>query len=104
MGQRSKKAQMSAASKRYLALIHQLPCVICLHSYGKNRNADEAHHLEAVRGEHSDFATIPLCHSCHEELHELHRRSFYLAHKLTDVKLLAWTAEQLEMWTQRRAA
>lgn len=87
---------MTAASKRYLGLIHRLPCVVCLHAYGQHRNADEAHHLESVRGPHSDFATVPLCHSCHTELHGSRRRPFYLAHKLDDVKLLAWTNQAME--------
>lgn len=87
---------MSAASKRYLGLIHRLPCVVCLYAYGRRVRAAEAHHLEHVRGEHSDFATIPLCHACHEGLHQSRRRAFYLAHKLDDIKLLAWTVEQLE--------
>lgn len=97
---------MSAASKRYLALIHMLPCVICLNSYGRHVNADEAHHLEFVRGEHSDFATVPLCRACHSGLHNARRKAFYAAHKLDDVKLLAWTAEQLErlLWATGRAA
>lgn len=102
------RGRVSAASKRYLSLIHRLPCVVCLNAYGKQRNAEEAHHLESVRGEHSDFATVPLCKQCHAELHDSRRRAFYLAHKLDDVKMLAWTAEQIEklLWTtgQRIAA
>lgn len=99
---------MSSAGKRYISLLHQLPCVVCLNCYGREKNAEEAHHLEAVRGDHSDFATVPLCRQCHGELHECRRRAFYRAHKLDDVKLLAWTAEQLErlLWStgQRIAA
>ena len=92
---------VSAASKRYLGLIHQLPCVICLNCYGRQVRAEEAHHIESVRGEHSDFATVPLCQSCHASLHGARRRPFYVAHKLDDVKLLAWTAEQVEklLWS-----
>jgi len=99
---------MSAASKRYLNLIHRLPCVVCLQCYGQQRNATEAHHVEFVRGEHSDFATVPLCGSCHDEMHESRRRAFYRAHKLDDVKLLAYTTRELErlLWAhgQRVAA
>lgn len=84
------------SAKRYLGLIHRLNCVTCLNCYGRVRLADEAHHLEFVRGEHSDYATCPLCHDCHEQMHQSRRRAFYLAHKLTDIKLLAWTAEQLD--------
>lgn len=87
---------MSAASKRWLGLIHRLPCVVCLNAYGKRVGAVEAHHLEHVRGEHSDFATVPLCDPCHDELHDSRRRAFYRAHKLDDVKLLAWTAREVE--------
>ena len=79
----------------YLNLIHELPCVVCLHCYGKKISAEEAHHLEYVRGPHSEFATVPLCKACHDGLHRSRRRSFYLAHKLDDIKLLAWTTEQL---------
>lgn len=87
---------MSVASKRHLAVIHTLACVVCWYCYGLRRDAQEAHHIEYDRGEHSDFATIPVCSSCHDELHEQRRRAFYRAHKLTDVKLLAWTIRMLQ--------
>lgn len=92
---------MSAASKRWLALVHRLPCVVHWGCYGKTVPAEEAHHLEHVRGEHSDFATVPLCGECHRALHGARRRGFYLAHKLDDVKLLAWTNQHVErlLWT-----
>lgn len=84
---------MTALAKRYLKLIHELDCVVCRHCYGKRQPAAEAHHVEAYRGQHSDFATVPLCLACHAELHRRHRRPFYLAHNIDDVKLLAWTAD-----------
>ena len=87
---------MSAAGKRWLSLIHRLPCVVCLNAYGLRKPCEEAHHIEHVRGEHSDFATVPLCKSCHDGLHVARRRAFYTAHKLDDVKLLAWTAREVE--------
>ncbi|HEX8106740.1 MAG TPA: hypothetical protein VF516_03380 [Kofleriaceae bacterium] len=87
---------MSAAAKRHLAEIHELACVVHWNCYGQRRTADEAHHLEFVRGEHSDFATVPVCAPCHDELHESRRRAFYRAHKLDDVKLLAWTIQALQ--------
>ena len=80
--------------REYLGLLHELNCIVCLNCYGKNRPATDAHHLESVRGKHSDFAAVPLCRSCHVELHGSRRRSFYTAHKVDDVKLLAWTIEQ----------
>ena len=90
---------VSAAGRRHLAMVHLLPCVVHLKCYGQLRNAQEAHHLEYDRGEHSAFATVPVCESCHDELHEARRRAFYRAHKLDDVKLLAWTIELLENGT-----
>jgi len=77
-------------------LIHKLRCVVCLNCYGRSVLAAEAHHLEAYRGAHSDFATVPLCKSCHDELHRRHRRAFYSAHNIDDVKLLAWTIKLIE--------
>lgn len=85
---------MSARS--HLSRIHELPCVVCLFSYGQRRQCDEAHHLEYVRGPHSDYATVPLCKECHDGLHGSRRRAFYTAHKLDDVKLLAWTVKLLQ--------
>jgi hypothetical protein len=87
---------MSAASKRWLGLIHRLQCVVCLNAYGRCVPCTEAHHIEFVRGEHSDFAAVPLCKSCHDAMHAERRRAFYRAHKLDDVKLLAWTNREVE--------
>ena len=81
--------------RQYLAHVHTLNCVICENCYGKNRPAKEAHHLESYRGDHSDFATVPLCKPCHDLLHQMHRKAFYSAHNVDDVKLLAWTIRQL---------
>ena len=82
------------ASDHY-ARIHRLPCIVCLHCYGRRVNCDEAHHLEIVRGAHSAYAVVPLCKSCHDEMHENRRRSFYRAHKIDDIRLLAWTIKEL---------
>lgn len=88
-------ADLSEASKRHLARLHTLNCVVCLNCYGLHIRAVEAHHLESVRGEHSDFAAVPLCHECHSRLHQDRRRAFHVAHKTTDIKLLAWTLREL---------
>ncbi len=86
---------MTVSSDRHLARIHALRCVICFNAYGRDVPAQEAHHIESVRGEHSDWATVPLCLSCHKELHARRRRGFYVAHRLTDVKLLAWAIREM---------
>ena len=79
--------------REYLSLVHELNCVVCANVYGKNRPASEAHHIESVRGDHSDFAVVPLCRDCHIELHAASRRTFNLRHKVDEIKLLAWTME-----------
>jgi len=83
------------AAQRHLARIHTLHCVVCLNCAGKQYRAEEAHHIESVRGEHSDFATVPLCKHCHDLLHGMHREPFYKLYKVDDVKLLAWTIREL---------
>jgi hypothetical protein len=87
---------MSAASKRWLGLIHRLRCVVHLNCYGQSVPCAESHHIEFIRGEHSDFASVPLCKECHDGLHHARRRAFYLAHRIDDVKLLAWTNREVE--------
>ena len=83
-------------SHEHLARIHELNCVVCRFWYGKFRPAVEAHHLESVRGDHSEFAAIPLCADCHRGLHANRRRAFYRAHKgMSDVSLLAYTIKML---------
>ena len=84
------------SAKDHLGRIHTLNCVVCRFWYGKFRPAQEGHHLEYQRGDHSDYATIPLCKDCHDALHGNRRRAFYLAHKgMSDVSLLAYTIKML---------
>ncbi len=84
---------MTVASKYWLGLLHDLPCVICVHCYGHGSKADHAHHIEFDRGEHSDFAAVPLCEQCHTLLHQMRRKSYYRMLKIDDLKLMAWTNE-----------
>ena len=86
----------SAAGKRHLALVHRMLCVICLHKHDRKRPCEEAHHIEAYRDDHSDFATVPLCHECHQQLHAMHRRPFYLLYNLDDGEFLSWKIMQME--------
>ena len=85
-------------ARRHLSLLHCLPCVVCKFCYGTHEIADEAHHLEYVRGKHSDYATVPLCKVCHVGMHEHRRKAFYRAHKLDDIKLLAWTIKLIQSY------
>ena len=81
--------------RQHLALIHRCDCVVCLHCKGIRVPCVEAHHVEAYRGEHSAYATCPLCKDCHDLLHRMHRKAFYLLHNIDDIKLLAWTAMEI---------
>lgn len=54
----------------------------------------EAHHLESVRDELSDWLEIPLCmnhHRGYDGIHTLHRRGFYTRYKLDELSLIAVT-------------
>ena len=83
-------------SREHTANIHSLNCVICRFWYGKYRPAQESHHLEFVRAQHSDFAQVPTCKDCHDALHQARRRAFYRQHKgMSDVSLLAYTIKLL---------
>ena len=84
------------SAKDHLKRIHGLHCVVCLFWKDIYRHAEEAHHLEFVRGDHSDYATVPLCIGCHSALHSNRRRLFYGQHKgMSDVSLLAYTIKML---------
>lgn len=85
---------MSARS--YLARIHALPCVVCRHVGLSQGTPTVAHHVESVRDEHSDYATVALCDSCHKTLHSLSRRGFEMRFKLTDIDLIALTIRELD--------
>ena len=83
-------------SREHLARIHTLNCAVCRFWYGKYRPATDAHHVEYARAEHSDYATVPLCRDCHDQLHQQRRRSFFRQHKgMSDVSLLAYTIKML---------
>ncbi len=68
-------------------LIHGLPCVVCLLQTGERRYGVQAHHLESVRDELSDWLEVPLCEEHHtgpNGVHGLHRREFNRRYKLDD--------------------
>lgn len=80
-------------SRDHLALLHECPCVVCwlLGIRLPDCQQIEAHHLESIRDEWSDYAAVPLGKYHHDELHQLHRRGFYNRHKLSDTDLMAGT-------------
>ena len=89
---------MSAASKRHMARVRELPCVPCLLIFGVKHRCEHLHHVESVRDELSDFLVVPVCHEIHEGsggIHGLHRRGFERRYKVTEMKMLAKVNELL---------
>ena len=80
----------------HLALIHRLDCVVCRFRHGHTTPAVEAHHIQYVRDQYSDWATVPLCKACHDLLHQMRRRAFYNLTHLDDAKILALTLKLIE--------
>lgn len=75
-------------------LIHGLPCVVCFLQTGQRRYGVEAHHLESVRDDLSDWLEVPLCLEHHKGpngVHGLSRRGFYTRYNLDDGALIACT-------------
>lgn len=59
----------------------------------------EAHHVESVRDDLSDYATAALCHEHHQGpngVHGLRRRGFETRYKLNDIDLVAMTVRLLD--------
>lgn len=82
----------------YLEAVAGLGCVVC-RRMGLGYAAAEVHHVESIRDSKSDYATVPLCPDHHRGpngVHGLSRRGFETRYKLSDVDLLALTAEA--MW------
>lgn len=85
---------MSAA--KHLARVRALPCVVCKKMGVRQTTPTTAHHVESVRDELSDYATVSLCQSHHqgpEGVHGLSRRVFEMRYRLTVIDLLALTAK-----------
>lgn len=86
---------MSAAGKRHMARVAQLPCILC------GAQSVEVHHIREGQGaaqRAQDTLTIPLCPEHHRGangLHGLGRKGFYTRYKLDELDLLAATLERL---------
>lgn len=89
--------------ERYQSAVRELGCALCRH-IGRYHGPDltngaiELHHVESVRDGLSEYAIVPLHHMCHqgpEGVHGLHRRTFEMRYKLTDVDMLALVAKEL---------
>lgn len=86
---------MSAAGKRHMGRVAQLPCVLC------GASPVEVHHIREGQGaaqRAQDVLTCALCPACHRGpngLHGLGRKGFYTRYKLDELDLLARTLEAL---------
>jgi hypothetical protein len=86
---------MSAAGKRHMGRVAQLPCVLC------GTSPVEVHHIREGQGaaqRAQDTLTVPLCPDCHRGpngVHGLGRKGFYMRYKKDELDLLAETLEKL---------
>lgn len=84
---------MSAASKRHLARVHEIPCVVC------GAIPVEAHHAREGQGmaqRGSDWLVAALCPDCHRGSRGLHGdKSMMRIHKFDELDLVAMTLERI---------
>lgn len=84
---------MSAASKRHLARVHEIPCVIC------GSVPVEAHHAREGQGmgtRGNDWLCVALCPECHRGHNGLHgNKSLMRIKKLDELDLVAMTLEAI---------
>jgi len=84
---------MTAAAKRHLARVHEIPCVLC------GAEPVEAHHIRDGQGmsqRANDWMAAALCDGCHRGPNGIHgNRSMLRIHKVTEQDLVARTLEAL---------
>lgn len=89
----------TAAEKRHLDRLAQLPCVLGK-ALGDYHGPVQIHHLREGQGisqRGSDFLAVPLCPDCHQGVHGVHGdRSLMRIAKVEELDLLAMTIEMLE--------
>jgi hypothetical protein len=79
------RKDMLTRDEQRLDWMRQMPCIICLIKHGKQADLSncqaEPHHIPAdgmgkVAKKTSDYRTIPLCRSHHNEVHWIGKHSF----------------------------
>lgn len=84
----------TAAAKRHMGRIKQLPCGVC-----DQAGPSEAHHIRAGQGmsqRADDFLTIPLCIPCHRGPQGIHGdKTLWRIFKVDELTVLARTIERL---------
>lgn len=88
----------SAASKRYMAKVAQIGCVLCA-ALGKPGIPASVHHVREGQGlaqRAADWLSVALCWDCHQGPNGLHGdRSLMRIAKQEELDLLARTIEAL---------
>jgi hypothetical protein len=92
---------LSAAGKRWMGWVAELPCVLCEHiGYGRVHGV-QVHHIRDQQGlgqRAPDTLTLPLCPEHHQGdtgYHGLGKREFERRYKVTEYQLLARALEWL---------
>jgi hypothetical protein len=88
---------MTAASKRWMARVAELPCLICEQMGVAQQGRTHVHHCFDT-SHRSDFLTAPLCHTHHEGalgFHGLGEREFNRRYRCDELRLIALTVGRL---------
>ena len=91
---------MSAKSKRHMAKVARVPCVLCAYM-GLGKSESVVHHMKLGTGASdraSDFLTIALCPEHHvgpSGVHTLKEKGLRLRYNLSEIDLLAMTIEAI---------
>lgn len=83
---------MTRAEHQHIERVKSLPCGVC------DQSAPcDAHHITEGGRRVSDYATIPLCKSCHQDNHNgIHgRKAMWQVMRKTELLVLAETIEKL---------
>lgn len=75
---KAKQKRNRETDKEYVSWIHQWPCCACK---SKNR-AIHAHHTDRRSQLGSDRTCVPLCYTCHNELHTKGVKTFEAKYRL----------------------
>lgn len=87
------------SAKDHLERVRSLKCVVCNVMGMPQSTPTAAHHVESVRDDVSDYATVALCYEHHQGkggVHSLSRRGFEMRYRLSSVDMLAMTYRLLD--------
>lgn len=74
----------TAAEKRHLTRIKEMPCSVCSHPA-----PSQAHHVK----QDSAYHCVPLCESCHKDIHGM--KNIWRVYKMDEVSALAETIKRI---------